>query len=110
MGNIALATRSVMQTRPEVVLENVLPKDADASDGLGTWMLRMGAGQTTTAPDPKQTGGQYLLVVNGSINFSGANYPVDSAIYLEPTDAALTFRAGANGAEVCVMSFPRVDD
>ena len=104
--NIALSTEPVLQNRSVVALENVID-GADSSDGMGAYMLRLGAGMKTTGPDPKATGGQYYLVVNGSLHFDGASYPVWSTVFANPTDAPLEVCAGAYGLEALVMNFPR---
>ncbi len=109
MGNIAVSTPFVLQGSAVVALDNLLPKDADTSDGLSAHMLRMGARAKTTGPDPRVTGGQYYLVMNGSLNYNQANYAASSAFYLEPTDAPLEAQAGAEGVEALVMSFPRME-
>ncbi len=111
--NIGLSTESVLQYRGEVTLENVLEKDADQSvdlsDGLGAHMLRMGGGAKTTGPDPRITGGQYYLVLNGSLEFDGASYAPWSMVFADHTDAPLEVHAGARGLEALVMNFPRLD-
>jgi hypothetical protein len=104
--NIRLSTEPVLQSRSEVALENVL-EDVDNSDGLGAFMLRLGADMETTGPDPKATGGQYYLLLNGSLQLDGASYPTSSTVYAAPTDEALKVRAGPHGLEALILNFPR---
>lgn len=105
--NIPLSISSVLENRNEIALDSVLEKDADVSDGLGAFMLRMGAGARTSGPDPKATGGQYFLVLNGSLQYEGADYAPWSMVFVGRTDAALEVQAGASGLEALVLNFPR---
>jgi hypothetical protein len=107
--NIALSTALVLEHRETVSLENVLDKDADTSDGLGAAMLRMGANMKSVVPDPRSTGGQYYLVLNGGMELAGKSYGLWSMAYAGPTDEPFEIRAGASGLEVLVLSFPRTE-
>ncbi len=104
--NIALSIDAVLQNRGEVSMEKVLGGEAD-SDGMGAFMLRMGAGMKTTGPDPVATGGQYYLVLGGSLAYGGICYPVCSVVYNEPGDRPLEVCAGPNGLEALVLNFSR---
>jgi len=105
---IALSTAPVLQNRSEIAMENLLP-DVDGSDGLGACMLRMGADMKARGPDPRLTGGQFVLVLNGSLEYKNAAYPVWSTVYAGPTDEALDIAAGDRGLEALVMNFPRAE-
>jgi hypothetical protein len=96
--NVRLSTGVLLENRKEVSLENVLDH-VDDSDGLGAFMLRMGAGMKTAGLDPKVTGGQFYLVVNGSLQFEGVSYPAWSTIYASPTDMPLAVYAGPWGSK-----------
>jgi hypothetical protein len=106
--NIMTSTEPVLQNRTEVSLENVLA-DADGSDGLGATMMRIGACMKTEGPDPGLTGGQYYLVVNGSLQFKGTDYPAWSTIHIGSADAPLEVCAGNQGLETLVLNFPRTE-
>ena len=83
------------------------------TEGLGAFMLRIIAhryGVKTTGPDPGITGGQYYLVLNGSLHFDGANYPAWSSVFVGRTDAPLEVHAGPGGVEVLVLNFPRLEN
>jgi hypothetical protein len=79
----------------EQLLLHVRP--ADGSDGLSAYMLRLGANMETTGPDPALTGGQYYLVINGSLQWQGASYPAWSTLYVASAEAAIKVHAGATG-------------
>ena len=103
---IALSTEPVLQNRGEIAMENLLP-DVDGSDGLGAYMLRVGAGMKTTGPDPRATGGQFYLVLNGSLQYEAASYPVWSTVYASASDQPLELSGGAHGFEALILNFPR---
>jgi hypothetical protein len=104
--NIGLSTEPVLQHRSVVVVENLL-EGVDVSDGLGAFILRAGAGMKTAGPDPSNSGGHCYLVVNGSLQFDGASYPVSSIIHAASADAPLEIIAGPQGLEMIMFSFPR---
>ena len=104
--SIALSTEAVLQNRSAVAIESVF-EGIDDSDGLGAFILRMGAGANTKGPNPETTGGQYYIVVNGSLQFEEVSYPVWSTIYASPADAPLDVCAGSYGLEVLILNFPR---
>jgi hypothetical protein len=104
--NIPLSTEPVLQYRSEVSLENTLG-EIEGSDGLGAFILRLGAGMKTTGPDPRATGGQYYLVLNGSFQLEERSYPAWSIVYAGSTDAPLEVCAGPRGLETLVLNFPR---
>jgi hypothetical protein len=103
---ISLSTEPAMQSRDAVMTENLFP-DADGSDGLAAAMLRMGAGGTITGSDPAATGGQYILVVNGSLAFANKEYGLHSLVHVTSGDAPLRLEAGSRGVELLALNFPR---
>ncbi len=102
--SISLSTEPVLQSRMDVVLDTLLGGDAD---GMGAYLLRLGADMSTIGPDPRLTGGQFYLVLNGSMVLDGANYPAWSTINLSASEAPLTVRAGPAGLETLVLNFSR---
>jgi hypothetical protein len=106
--NIGLSTAPVLENRGEISLENVL-KEADGNDGLGAYMLRMGGSKKTTGPDPRATGAQYYLVVNGSMQLDNAEYPAWSTIHVSPAEGPIEVCSGARGLEALVLHFPIPD-
>lgn len=106
VGNIALSTEPVLQSRKEVSSENIFD-DVGGKDGLGALILRLGAGMKAIGPDPGLTAGQYYLVVNGSLQFDGSSYPAWSLVYVTPNDSPLELCAGPLGVETLVLNFPR---
>jgi len=76
-------------------------------DGLGAWIVRLGAGETSVTPNPVDGGGQYLVVLSGVLEYQGVAYDPKSVLWVSASDQALTVNAGAEGAAYAVMQFPR---
>lgn len=86
-----------------ITSDNVL---AQAQDGVGAWRHRLPPGAAFTGPDPANGGGQYWLVLAGSLIQPDALGP-KSCVFLSPDEAAAKLTAGPEGAEVLCMQFPR---
>jgi hypothetical protein len=83
--------------------------ELEAADGLGTWRYRLPALGSVVGPDPGNGGGQFWVVLSGTASGGGsALLPVESCMFVAPEDAALTVSAGAAGAELLCMQFPRL--
>jgi hypothetical protein len=106
---VGLSIEPVMQYRQEAVWEPLFA-ERDIKDEMAAHMLRLGAGMAATGPDPQQSGGYYLFVANGSLNWAGKSYPRWSMVVVEPNDDAVEFRAGDTGLEVLVLQYPREED
>jgi len=80
-----------------------------AADGLGSWRYTVPALGGVIGPDPADGGGQFWLVLAGSAAVPGsAQLPVQSCVFVGPEDAALAVTAGAAGAELLCLQFPRL--
>jgi hypothetical protein len=80
---------------------------APAPDGMGSWRYRVPSLSTIAGPDPAHGGGQFWLVLAGSVAVPGsALLPVQSCLFVGPADAALTMRAAEGGAELLCVQFP----
>jgi hypothetical protein len=102
---IALCTEPVLMELKETKVERLMP-ELDG-DGLGVSMIRMGPGLAFAGPDPRVTGGQYYLVVNGSLEFGGAQYSKWSAVFLTAEESPLAFKAGPKGVEALLLQFSK---
>jgi hypothetical protein len=109
LEGVPLSGRSSLQYRGTAALDSVLSGDIDTSDGLDAAMLRLGGGMRFECPDPRQTGGQYLLVLNGSLEIEAASYAAWSVIFVDRVEAPLQVCAGPMGAEALVLNFPRLE-
>lgn len=105
---VGLSIAPVMQYRKEAVWES-LYAEHDIKDEMAAHMLRLGAGMAASGPDPKRSGGYYLFVANGTLDWAGTELPRWSMIAVESNEDAVEIRAGASGLEVLIMEFPRED-
>lgn len=79
----------------------------EEADGLGVWLLRVAPGQGLRTPDAAQGQGASLLVANGELVRGGRRYAAWSCLYASPGDGVLELQAGAAGAEVLYLRYPR---
>jgi hypothetical protein len=105
-ADITLSIEPVLMDLKQAKDEPLL-QDLDGSDGLGAAVIRMGPGMSRTGPDPRATGGQYYLVLNGSLEFDAGKYSAWSTVFVSPGDAPLSFKAGPGGLEALLLQFPR---
>jgi len=103
---LTLSIEPVLMLRKELAVEPLMP-GLDGSSGLGASLIRMGPGMAYTGPDPRETGGQYYLVLNGSLELAAGNYGKWSTVFVPAADAPLTFSAGAKGLETLLLQFSR---
>ena len=94
----AAALRATPTISRELVLEG--------EHGLATWRYRLPPGAAMTGPDPAASGGQFWLVLAGTLapigeSFLGAN----STIFVGPADGPLAAAAGPGGAEMLCLQF-----
>jgi len=104
-SGITLSTEPVLMDRRELAVEPLIPDLA--SGGLDASLIRMGPGMSHTGPDPRATGGQYYLVLNGSLEFDMKNYSKWSTVFLTGEDSPLAFRSGPKGLEALLLQFSR---
>lgn len=107
-AGITLSTEPVLMDLKELKIEQVMP-ELDGADGLSASIIRMGPGMGQTGPDPQATGGQYYLVVNGSMELAAGSYSAWSTVYVAREDAPLAFTAGPKGLEALLLQFARVE-
>ena len=78
----------------------------EGEHGLASWRYRVPAGATLTGPDPSAGGGQFWLVLAGTLSAGGAALlPVNSTIFVGPEDGPLAAAAGPGGAEALCLQF-----
>jgi len=103
-AGVALTTEPVLMALAEPVSERLMP-DLHGDDGLDATVVRLGPGASHTGSDPRATGGQYYLVVNGTMALAGASYGAWSTVFVPAGDPPLAFQAGPKGLEVLVLQF-----
>ena len=75
-------------------------------DGLASFRLLIDAGESATGPRPAGSGGQYYLVVRGSLAGDLA-LPTASLLWSDAQEDAPVLTAGSDGCELLVLQFPR---
>ena len=93
-----LAALSAPECRP--VLEQ-------AADGMAGWRYRLPPGASVRGADPAAGGGQFWLLLAGSLGL--ANHPAlpaQSCVFVSPDEVALDGSAGETGAELLCLQFP----
>ena len=79
---------------------------APHSDGLSARTLRLPPGASFRPRGSAEGGGQYQLVVNGSLDDAGYELPALSLIFLSADEETSPLRAGRHGADVLLLQFP----
>lgn len=105
-AGVTLSTEPVLMDLKESRVEKLLP-ELDGSDGLGASIVRLGPGMSYAGPDPRASGGQYYLVVNGSLELEAGSFPAWSTVFVSAKDAPPALKAGARGLEALLLQFPR---
>ena len=95
------------QARTHAQMESVFPTE---EDGLAAWMVRLPANGTLRLPDPAEGGGQYLIVASGTMLHEGRALDTLSTVYVTAAEPAFDVAAGATGADILVLQFPRAGE
>jgi rubredoxin len=93
------------EAKGEVTIE-ALPGIKDDA-GLAADAITLKPGAQTLAPDPSKGGGQWILVMKGSIVHEGKTFPAFSVAEVRPEDPAMLLKAGSEGAHVLCLGFSR---
>lgn len=105
---IVLSTAPVLHSRRDMAAESLLQDEAAAS-APGAWLLRLGAGMKASAPETSRAGGRFYFVVNGSLEWEGADCPLWSTLFAGADECPPEVCAGAGGLEMLVLQFPQRD-
>jgi hypothetical protein len=101
---LVLSIAPVLAERRETVIES-LTETGD--DGLGACLLRMGPSARTLGPDPREGGGQYYLVLNGSLEHEQKSYGPWSLMFVDAAEEPFGVKAGSKGLEIAILMFPK---
>jgi hypothetical protein len=78
----------------------------EGEHGLATWRYQLPPGAALAGPDPAASGGQFWLVLGGTLSAGGSAFlGVNSTIFVAPDDGALGAIAGPDGAEALCLQF-----
>ncbi len=75
--------------------------------GLGGYALTLAPGATTRAPDVAGTGGQYIIVTQGSVIHDGKPHAALTIVFVKPDEDTFALVAGSEGAQALILNFPR---
>lgn len=105
-SGVELASESVRKARTCSKTETIFEAEAD---GLAAWVLRVGPKQKVCGlPDPREGGGQYLLVAGGSAIHDGKELPKWSTIFLSREEPPPPLTTGDSGLDLLVLQFPQL--
>jgi len=76
------------------------------AQGLAAYRLRLATGERFTGPDPARGGGQFYVVLNGTLEHDGDAYDRWSCIFVEPPEQGLDIVSGLPGLELLILQFP----
>jgi hypothetical protein len=98
---------------PEVCLKRRAPQTDTVfeteADGLASYLFRVAPGERVLGlPDPREGGGQYLLVVMGEAVHGERTLPRLSAIFASHDERPPNIMAGPAGLELLVLQFPQI--
>jgi len=85
-------------------IEPLIERD---EDGVVAVAVRLGPGMAYACESPAHGGGQFIMVMNGSLVRDGEVLGQDSTVFVSSTDPALELTASAHGADVLFMQYPR---
>ncbi|OBZ97163.1 hypothetical protein ADU59_05710 [Pararhizobium polonicum] len=106
---VALSTEPVLRNRTEITVDTVI-EERPGDDGMNCAVFRLGPNMTVQTPDPSTGGGQYLIVLNGSLAYEGQTYDPFSLLFVHFDEKAPTLTAGEDGVELMVTQFPVEDE
>jgi|SRR5688572_13315177 rubredoxin len=75
--------------------------------GLFVKTLTMAPGTRTTAPAPAGGGGQYVIIVKGSLMHEGRERKALTVVFVKPEEDAFQVEAGPEGLDALVLNFPQ---
>jgi hypothetical protein len=90
--------------RSESSCEEALPPQAD---GIGGWLLRIPPEGALAAPALANGLGRFYVIVSGRARVTGALLGLLATVFVTPDEEPVEVRAGAEGAEVLVLQFPK---
>ena len=107
IGDVAVNEPEKLLRRSGTTVDDVMPAEPD---GLAAQVVRAGPDTAIETLDPSTGGGQYHIVLAGSLRQeSGEALPVNSCIFVDARERRPELRAGSGGVELLVLQFPRRD-
>jgi hypothetical protein len=98
--------RSALRARPRRHRE-AIGMSAAAADGLCVKQFVLSSRQTVTGLDPASGAGQFWVVLSGDLVSDDASAPQNSCLFISPDEPPFRAVAGADGATLLLLQFPR---
>lgn len=102
---IEVSEPAALQSLDDVVVDMLIGPD---SDGLLGAMVRVPPGAVAHLPDASEGGGQYHVVIGGSIQHGRADLPLLSCQFASAEEGRCDVQAGEAGLVLLVLRFPRI--
>ena len=102
-AGIGSGTEAERKARTGAAVETIFAPEAD---GLAGWTYRLGPNGTATLFDPRQGGGQYLIVGAGTLLHEGRALDRLSTVFVSVDEPPRTVVAGDDGLDLLVLQFP----
>jgi hypothetical protein len=99
------AARNLPEAHGIVTTEDMIPAEPD---GLFAQFIALGPDTETDLPDSAAGGGQYHLVVTGSMVRNGAALPPLSLEFASPEEGPVHVTAGPEGLGLLLLRFPKL--
>jgi rubredoxin len=92
--------------RADGVVLRAFPKMKDER-GLSGFSLTLPAGAKTLAPAPSNSGGQFVVIAEGTLRYQGKDYPAPTVVFLKADEKPFELEAASDGLSALVLNFPR---
>ena len=76
-------------------------------DGLSASLVRLGPNKSFTIHSSTQSGGQYLVNIQGVLKYGDRDFAESSVFFIEPSDFSFAVESREAGAEFLVLQFGR---
>jgi hypothetical protein len=105
---IELSPLERLRAQTRATVESVMDHRV-GDDGLDAIIVRLGPGWDLAAPEARGSGGQYHVVLNGSLRLDGKELRPYSLLFVAPDEPPPTLTAGDDGVELLIAQFPAQD-
>lgn len=100
---VPVAGEPELAARTEAVVQDLMPFE---SDGLGARLYTLPPGAIQTGVDPAGSGGQFYVVLAGSLQVQERAIEDWGSVFVQATEKPLLFTAGDRGVQVVCLQLP----
>jgi len=105
-SGLALSPEDGCRSRKTAAVETIFETEAD---GLAAFFFRVAPGERVLGlPDPREGGGQYLLVASGQAIYDSRQLDRLSTIFVSHNEKPPVVSAGKTGLELLALQFPQL--